>query len=51
MDTNGDLKNLLIKDLAARLPYGVKIHIDSPKYGKLIGTLDAPYIQQRKGLL
>ena len=36
-------KELLLKDLCARLPYGVKIHLETPKYGKLIGTLDALY--------
>lgn len=36
-------KELLLRDLSTRLPYGVKIHIDSPKYDKLIGTLDAVY--------
>lgn len=34
---------LLLKDLCARAPYGVKIHLETPKYGELIGTLDAVY--------
>ena len=36
-------KELLRKDLCARSPYGVKIHLESPEYGELIGTLDAVY--------
>ena len=36
-------EELLLKDLSSRLPYGVKIHIDSPKYGELIGILYAVY--------
>jgi len=38
-----EFKLLLLKDLSARLPYGVKIHLETPKYGELIGTLDAVY--------
>ena len=34
---------LLLKDLCARAPYGVKIYLETPKYGELIGTLDAVY--------
>lgn len=36
-------KELLLKDLSARLPYGVKIHLETLEYGELIGTLDAVY--------
>ena len=36
-------EELLLKDLSSRLSYGVKIHIDSPKYGELIGILYAVY--------
>ena len=36
-------KKLLLTDLCARLPYGVKIHIETLEYGELIGTLDAVY--------
>ena len=36
-------KELLLRDLCARLPHGVKIHLESLKYGELIGTLDAVY--------
>lgn len=38
-----NLKELLLKDLSARLPYGVKIHLETLEYGELIGTLDAVY--------
>ena len=41
-------KQLLIKDLCARLPYGVKIYIDSSKYGELIGILDAVYPSEER---
>ena len=41
-------KQLLLKDLCARSFYGVKIHIDSPKYGELIGTLDAVYPNEER---
>ena len=30
MDTNGDLNKLLLRDLAARLPYGVKVKYAIP---------------------
>ena len=36
-------KELLLIDLCARALYGVKIHLETPKYGELIGTLDAIY--------
>ena len=36
-------KELLLKDLCARLPYGVKIYLETLEYGELIGTLDAVY--------
>ena len=38
-----EFKLLLLKDLCARAPHGVKIHLETPKYGELIGTLDAVY--------
>lgn len=44
-------KDLLLRDLCARLTYGVKIHIDSPKYGKLIGTLDAVYPTEERAIV
>lgn len=28
MDINGDLKNLIIKDISSRFPYEVKVHIE-----------------------
>ena len=36
-------KELLLKDLCTRSPYGVKIHLETSEYGELIGTLDAVY--------
>ena len=36
-------EELLLKDLSSRLSYGVKIRLDSPKYGELIGILYAVY--------
>ena len=36
-------KSILLQDLSARLPYGVKIHLETSEYGELIGTLDAVY--------
>ena len=41
-------KQLLLIDLCARLPYGVKIYIDSSKYGELIGALDAVYPSEER---
>lgn len=41
-------KDLLTKDLSARLPYGVKIHIETPEYGELIGILDAVYPAEKR---
>ena len=41
-------KSILLKDLCARLPYGVKIYIDSSKYGELIGNLDAVYPNEER---
>ena len=34
---------LLLIDLCVRLPYGVKMHLNTSEYGELIGTLDAVY--------
>lgn len=31
MDTNGDTKMLLLRDLCSRLPYGVKVNINTKK--------------------
>ena len=36
-------KELLLRDLCARSPHGVKMHLETLKYGELIGTLDAVY--------
>jgi hypothetical protein len=36
-------KELLLRDLCARLPYGVKIHLETSEHGGLIGILDAIY--------
>ena len=41
-------KHRLLLDICARLPYGVKIHLETSEYGELIGTLDAIYpIEER----
>lgn len=36
-------RKLTLKDLCARSPHGVKIHLYTIEYGELIGTLDAVY--------
>lgn len=45
---NKEDKQLLLKDLCARLPYGVEVHLDTSEYGELIGILDAVYPSEER---
>lgn len=44
-------KNLLLRDLCARSPYEVKIHLNTPEHGELIGTLDAVYPTEERVII
>ena len=39
MDTNGNIKKILIKDLCSRLPYGVKCYIPEINIVRTLGTV------------
>ena len=41
-------KDLLLKDLCARLPYGVKVNIKHEEYGNLIGIVYAVYPDENR---